>query len=87
MSRSASGAVVRRALNRVLPKPPILSRRAAALVKWSGPVASDDDIPPVEAFPRLIPRHDARPAEWIKSNLGHPLLAPDGHMRKGTPAT
>jgi hypothetical protein len=87
MSRSSSSSVVRRALNRVLPKPPILSRRSAALIGWSGPTVADDDIPPPEVFTRLIPRHDARPAEWIKSNLGHPLLAPDGHMRKGTPAT
>jgi hypothetical protein len=68
MSRSASGAVVRRALNRVLPAPPVLTRRSAALIGWRGPVAPDDDVPPPEAFPRLVPQH-ARPAEWILGEI------------------
>ena len=53
MSRSASGAVVRRCLNRVPSAPPVLSRSSAALIGWRGPVATDDDVPPPEAFPRL----------------------------------
>jgi hypothetical protein len=83
MSRSSSAGVVRRALNRVLPAPPTLSRRAAALVKWTGPVASDDDIPPpIEAFTRLIPRHDARPAEYLISQLARPDVGKDGHIQR-----
>ena len=82
MSRSSSGAVVRRALNRVAPKPPILSRRSAALIGWRGPVAPDDDVPPPEAFPRLIPRHDARSAEYLISQLARPDVGKDGHIQR-----
>jgi hypothetical protein len=81
VSRSSSGAVVRRALNRVLPKPPILMRRSAALIGWRGPVASDDDIPPPEAFPRLIPQH-VRPAEYLISQLARPDVGKDGHIQR-----
>jgi hypothetical protein len=82
MSRSSSSSVVRRALNRVLPKPPILSRRAAALIGWRGPVApDDDDIPPPEAFPRLIPQH-VRPAEYLISQLARPDVGKDGHIQR-----
>jgi hypothetical protein len=81
MSRSSSSSVVRRALNRVLPKPPILSRRSAALIGWIGPVEDSDDIPPPEAFPRLIPQH-VRPAEYLISQLARPDVGKDGHIQR-----
>lgn len=67
--RPSSGVLPPRALNRVAPKPPVIRHDLAKMLGWRGPVA-DDDAPPVEAFPRLVPQR-ALPAEWVVRNLGH----------------